>query len=388
MANQDYTSLLKKGVLSINKTIEAQKDAISNLETQYNTDEFSQVHLWKSLDILLSTKIKGGKVVTCGVGKSYKICCKITATLNSLSIQSVALHPTEALHGDLGVLNDKDCILMLTASGNTPELINLLPHISKSIPIVLLTCGKDSKLASSNQVKSLLYTQLPSHLKEESIHGIPAPTVSATLSLILADSVVLALAELLEEDVLTRRKMFSIKHPGGSIGANLSHLNDNITPNRSNKTNVTYVNDKIVPTKSSTKSSSFSDSSATSVKTSKPCSKTSSYSSILSLGQIWNGLHIGSPEATSVNSSDDEVFIDEVLATKIKSSNKVFTCSLEKASSVTELDFLKNITLFDYWVITGSINLGSDCEELKKLYSNNGWDELSMKLTSNFKNIG
>lgn len=376
MVNQDYTSLLKKGFLSVNKTIEAQKDAITNLENQYNTDEFSKINLFKSLDILLSTKIKGGKIVTCGVGKSYKICCKITATLNSLSIQSVALHPTEALHGDLGVLNDKDCILMLTASGNTPELINLLPHISKTIPIILLTCGKDSKLSTSNQVKSLLYTELPSHLKEESIHGIPAPTVSATLSLILADSVVLALAELLEEDVLVRRKMFSIKHPGGSIGANLSHLNDNIT--KSTKTNVTYVNDKIMPAKSK---SSFGE--TLSMKT----SKSSSCSSILSLGQIWNGLNTSSSESNSLNSSDDEIFVDQVLADKIKSSKKVYKCSMEKISLISELEFLKTITLYDYWVIIGTNNLGSDCKELRDVYNNN-WEEISKKLTSNFRNIG
>ena len=74
-----------------------------------------------------------GKIVITGVGKSYKLGLKLVATLNSLSIQSSSLHPTEALHGDLGLIDqNRDCLIMVTSSGNTPELIQLLPHLSSN----------------------------------------------------------------------------------------------------------------------------------------------------------------------------------------------------------------------------------------------------------------
>lgn len=223
----DFEKLLGLALASIQSTLVNEGKAVTGLADQYINDVDSKVELAASINLLYQTVRKRGKIVCCGVGKSYKIAMKTVATLKSLLISSDLLHPTEALHGDLGLLDDKDCLVFFTASGNTSELIQLLPHISPSIPIVLLTCSKKSKLAQSHQVKSLLYAELPEHLKESKIHGIPAPTVSATLSLILADAVVLSLAEIIEQDHSKRQKLFSMKHPGGSIGSDLSHLNDN-----------------------------------------------------------------------------------------------------------------------------------------------------------------
>ena len=89
---------------------------------------------------------------------------------------------------------------------------------------------KNSKLSQYNQINSLILAELLSCHKEEIIHGIPAPTVSFTLSMMLADAVILALLELIETDSLKRKKLFGLKHPGGSIGANLAQeFNQNNT---------------------------------------------------------------------------------------------------------------------------------------------------------------
>lgn len=362
MASHQYQMLLSKGTDIINRTFEAQSKAVANLQLQYKTDGFSQANLSKSLDLLLSTNINGGKIVLCGVGKSFKVACKLCATLNSLSIQSVTLHPTEALHGDLGILGDRDIIVMLTASGNTPELITLLPHISNNIPIILLTCNKDSKLALNPMVKSLLYTELPPHLKEETIHGIPAPTVSATLSLIMADSVILALAELIEGNAHARKKQFSMKHPGGSIGANLSHLNDNVN-----------------------------------LSGSKSKTQSSSYSSFLSLDDLRASLgsnNVSNMEPTSLISSDDEI-IDKDSILRVKFNNtppsKVISLSNLEIKTIEEPKFLRFITLYDF--ISTRIKdqiFVIDSNTLKELYVKNvndgsEWNDFASSLLSSLK---
>lgn len=223
----NHEKISHNALRSVCATLSREEEALLRLALQYRTNEWSQVQLLNSLEILFRANQSRGKIVVCGIGKLFKVATKLVATLNSLSILSQELHPSEALHGDLGLLRENDCIILLTASGNTPELLLLLPHVSKTIPIVLLTSNKKLKLSAHPQVRSLLYAELPPHLKEDAIHGLPAPTVSMTLALALADATVLALSEMIDADVLRRKKVFSMKHPGGSIGADLSHLNDN-----------------------------------------------------------------------------------------------------------------------------------------------------------------
>lgn len=246
---------------SVQSTLRFENDAISNLSSQYQNDEFSINNLIQSLSIMYNSVVSNnGKIVITGVGKSYKLGLKLVATLNSLSIHASGLHPTDALHGDLGMINqDKDCLIMVTSSGNTPELMELLPHFSNNLPIILLTCSKFSKLSQHNQISSLLLAELlPCH-KEELIHGIPAPTVSFTLSLVLADAVILALLELIEADVAKRKKLFGFKHPGGSIGANLNNLvNNNNNNNNSANTTTNSTTATTITTTVSTNSSMLS----------------------------------------------------------------------------------------------------------------------------------
>lgn len=224
----DTEKLTRTALKSVKETLAHEADALANLCNQYNEDVDSQLEIARALRIFYEIHSRGGKIVACGIGKLYKIATKTVATLKSLSIAADVLHPAEALHGDLGLLNARDVVIYFSASGNTPELIGLLTHFPPSVPVVLLTCTRDSPLARHPQVQCVLLTYLPDHLKENTVHGIPAPTISTTLALCLADAVVLALAEMIECDIQKRKKLFSMKHPGGSIGSDLSHLNDNL----------------------------------------------------------------------------------------------------------------------------------------------------------------
>lgn len=326
----DFHKLAATALHSVNSTLENESEAVQNLALQYQEDSESQSELINALRIFYETNARGGKIVACGIGKSYKIATKTVATFKSLSIGSDILHPSEALHGDLGLLNDRDCLLFFTASGNTPELLQLLPHISLQIPIVLLTCNKVSQLSVQSQVRCLLFADLPEHLKETNVHGIPAPTISTTLSLALADAVALALAEMITSDHLKRKKMFSMKHPGGSIGSDLSHLNDN------------YLRMELL----------------TSGKGELTDASHDSYSSLLSLSQLRTSLCTMNGRANSngsslLNSDSEELQHskpDARLSSKLRSAkpDQVHSVEKETLTNWDELDLLRAISSYDY----------------------------------------
>lgn len=215
-----HESHLQKSLETFDSILHNQTSAIHHLVNQYKHSQFSQNQLKKSLNILNTTLLKNGKIVISGIGKSHKIAAKTVATMNSLGMHSALLHPSEALHGDLGILRkeNNDCLILISSSGKSPELLQLLPHISYEIPIILLTNKKKSILSSHPQVKSLLYAELPPQLTEEKIYGLTAPTISTTLCLTLADAVSIALAELYVADLSERKKIFGERHPGGAIG--------------------------------------------------------------------------------------------------------------------------------------------------------------------------
>ncbi|KAK6459337.1 Polysialic acid capsule expression protein [Scheffersomyces xylosifermentans] len=386
--------LAKKAFESVNNTLKYQSDAVQNLYLQYQNDAFSQANLQESLNILFTTNyINHGRIVICGIGKSFKIANKLVATLNSLSIHAAELHPSEALHGDLGLINEsKDCLILLTASGNTSELLQLLPHLSPSLPIILLTCNRDSKLSNHPQVNSLLYAALPSYLNEETIHGLPAPTVSTTLSLILADATILALSEMIEDDLLKRKKQFSMKHPGGSIGSYLSHLNDNLNNQPS-----------AVPLR-------------------KAISSQVSNSSLLSLNQIAQNfkstsLSVGNStdnksHISSLTSSDDECSIMDIKESARSNVDVVLTNAIKMAEpeqskviaqediallkKSDELKVLQWITLFDFLIIDMEKLLAIETTTVKQLYkskfadsdrSDDSWSKFHWELMRSFKDI-
>ncbi|RUP44920.1 KpsF/GutQ family protein [Jimgerdemannia flammicorona] len=162
-------------------------------------------HLFRAVD-------QGGKIVVTGVGKSGKIAEKIVVTLQSTGSCAVYLHPTEALHGDLGVIGAKDAVLALSFSGNTEEILRLLPSLKhRGVPIIGLGGNTKSKLARECDV------WLDGYVKSEACTHIPAPTSSTTLALAIGDALALTLCQLRG----FTKEHFALNHPGGSLGRKL-----------------------------------------------------------------------------------------------------------------------------------------------------------------------
>ncbi len=153
-----------------------------------------------------------GKVVVVGVGKSGHIGEKIAATLTSTGSPAVVLNSLNALHGDLGVVADGDVVLALSYSGETDELVNILPALSRfDVKIVAMTGNPKSFLAQSSHV------HLDVSVEQEACPLNLAPTSSTTVMLVLGD----ALAMVLLEARGFRKEDFARFHPGGRLGRTL-----------------------------------------------------------------------------------------------------------------------------------------------------------------------
>ena len=169
-------------------------------------------HFEQAIDLLRETLRKGGKIVVTGVGKNLHIAEKLSATLASTGSTSVVLNPSQAIHGDLGILSDRDCLIALSYSGESEEIKNLIPAVRRlGVPILAITGRSDSTLASLSQC--LLPCAVP---REACPFGI-APTASTTATLALGD----ALAMTLLRTSGFRREDFAKLHPGGAIGRTL-----------------------------------------------------------------------------------------------------------------------------------------------------------------------
>lgn len=170
----------------------------------------------KELDAIINAIAKAtkanGKLIVSGVGKSGLIGAKISATLSSTGTPSVFLHPTEALHGDLGMIQKADIILAISYSGKSEELLNIIPHI-KQRGNVIITMSKDKDSALSRLGDYFLDISVE---REACLLNI-APTSSTTLTLALGD----ALAMCLMHYHNFSAKDFASFHPGGALGKQL-----------------------------------------------------------------------------------------------------------------------------------------------------------------------
>lgn len=153
-----------------------------------------------------------GKVVVCGVGKSGLIGAKISATLSSTGTPSVFMHPTEAMHGDLGLLQKNDIVLAISYSGKSEELLNILPHI-KRLGNPIITMSKDINSPLSRMGDYFLDISI----QKEACPLNIAPTSSTTLTLALGD----ALAVCLMKRRDFKANNFASFHPGGALGKQL-----------------------------------------------------------------------------------------------------------------------------------------------------------------------
>jgi arabinose-5-phosphate isomerase len=154
-----------------------------------------------------------GRVVFTGMGKSGIIARKIVATMNSTGTAAIFMHPTDALHGDLGMVRRDDVAILISKSGNTEELLQLLPMLKRiGITIIGMLGNVFSKLAKECDVV------LNVSVKEEACPYDLAPTASTTASLVMGDAVAITLLEMQGFTI----EDFALLHPGGSLGKRLS----------------------------------------------------------------------------------------------------------------------------------------------------------------------
>jgi len=166
-------------------------------------------HFLQAVDTILQTK---GKLIITGVGKSGLVGAKMAATFASTGTSSFFLHPTEALHGDLGMIGKEDTLLAISSGGESEELTKILPHIKRfDIPLIGLTGNRDSSLGRYADVWLDISVE-----KEACPLGV-APTTSTTLTMALGD----ALAVALMQKRGFKKEDFASFHPGGSLGKKL-----------------------------------------------------------------------------------------------------------------------------------------------------------------------
>jgi arabinose-5-phosphate isomerase len=159
-----------------------------------------------------------GRVIVTGMGKSGHVAGKIAATLSSTGTPAFFLHPAEASHGDIGVITRQDVVLALSNSGETAEIITLVPHLRRlGVPLISLTGNPDSTLARAATVN--IDVSVPAEACPLNL----APTASTTATLAMGDAIAVALLNhrgFTEED-------FARSHPGGSLGRRLLlHVED------------------------------------------------------------------------------------------------------------------------------------------------------------------
>ncbi|MCW3161759.1 KpsF/GutQ family sugar-phosphate isomerase [Chryseobacterium oryctis] len=197
MENTNIISIAKK-------TIEIEISELEKLKSRINED------FAKAVEIIHSAK---GKLIVVGIGKSAHVGNKIVATLNSTGTPSQFLHASEAIHGDLGVIQKQDVVLCISNSGNSPEIVNLVPYLKNySSALIGMTGNKKSKLAEFSEVI------LDTHVDMEACPNKLAPTSSTTLQMALGDALAVCLMELNQ----FKETDFAKFHPGGSLGKNLT----------------------------------------------------------------------------------------------------------------------------------------------------------------------
>jgi arabinose-5-phosphate isomerase len=163
----------------------------------------------EAVNIVMKTK---GKLVVTGVGKSGLVGAKIAATLASTGTSSFFLHPTEAMHGDLGMIGKDDAVLAISYSGESEELVKILPHFKRfDIPVIGMARDINSSLGLYSDVF------LSINIEKEACPLETAPTTSTTLTLAIGD----ALAVCLMKKRDFKKSDFASFHPGGSLGKQL-----------------------------------------------------------------------------------------------------------------------------------------------------------------------
>ena len=163
----------------------------------------------KAINLIINSK---GKLIVTGVGKSGLVGAKIAATLASTGTSSFFLHPTEAMHGDLGMIGKEDIVLGISYSGESDELIQILPHLKRlNIPLIAMARNENSTLAKYSDVFINI------NVEKEGCPLDVAPMSSTTLTMAMGDSLAVCLMK--KRDF--KKEDFASFHPGGSLGKKL-----------------------------------------------------------------------------------------------------------------------------------------------------------------------
>ncbi len=206
------TDVAAPAIISAQRTLDMEMQGLAALHQALNGSlaaPFAQ-----AIEILKATK---GRVIVTGIGKSGHIGQKIAATFASTGTPAHFVHPTEASHGDLGMITREDAILALSWSGETVELSNILMFAGRfAVPLIAITSRAGSALGRAATV----VLELP-RAPEACPHGL-APTTSTTMTLAMGDCLAVAL---LEAKGFTAHD-FKVFHPGGSLGAKLKFVAD------------------------------------------------------------------------------------------------------------------------------------------------------------------
>ena len=192
------------------KTIETESKAIGNLAHLLNQD------FTLTVNKILNTK---GRVVITGIGKSAIIATKIVATLNSTGTPAIFMHAGDAIHGDLGTIQDDDVVICISKSGSTPEIKMLVPLIKRGNNLLIGMTGNTTSFLAKH-ADHILNT----YIEKEACPNNLAPTTSTTAQLVMGDALAICLLELKGFS----SKDFAKYHPGGSLGKRLYLTVDDI----------------------------------------------------------------------------------------------------------------------------------------------------------------
>ncbi|WP_418184649.1 KpsF/GutQ family sugar-phosphate isomerase [Aliarcobacter vitoriensis] len=192
----NYKEIVKDVLLTESKELEKSANSVS-------------FDIENIIDLIIQSK---GKLIVTGVGKSGLVGAKIAATLASTGTSSFFLHPTEAMHGDLGMIGKDDIVLGISYSGESEELIQILPHLKRlNIPLISMAKSENSTLAKYSDYFINIAVE------KEACPLDTAPTSSTTLTMAMGD----ALAVCLMKKRDFRKEDFASFHPGGTLGKKL-----------------------------------------------------------------------------------------------------------------------------------------------------------------------
>ncbi len=203
-AYYDVNRTIEPTTHAIRDTFQIQSDALALMATLIDQEQYL-----RALDLIEHAQ---GHVIVCGMGKSGHVGKKMAATLASTGTPSFFLHPSEAFHGDLGMITKEDVIILISNSGETDEVLQLIPSLQNfGNAIIAITAQADSTLAFHANAVLLI------HIDKEACPNNLAPTTSTTVTIAIGDALAVALMQ--------RRRFepndFARFHPGGQLGRRL-----------------------------------------------------------------------------------------------------------------------------------------------------------------------